>query len=1036
MVKRRGWFLYVAAMTPVSLLYLFGPKIFNRGPVFNAIGASAVVVIVLGVRLHRPAERSTWYLIAAAQALFVAGDVVAYNYQGFFHHELPYPSAADALYLSVYPCLILGVLLLIRKRTPGGDRSALIDSLVVVIGLGALSWRFFMAPYATDATLGLLTKLVSIAYPLMDILVLGVLVRLAIGGGHRERSFYLLGIAFASLLVTDSVFGYLLLNGGYETGGVLDAGWMAFYILLGAAALHPSMRVLSDPRPEQEVRFGRGRLVLLASGAVATPTTAFILSLLNRSEESTVFVASSIALFLLVVWRMAGLVRKNAESVKQERALREAGGDLVTATSRDGIYAATLTAAKALSGRDTTVLIGSPLEGGRSQIVADSSGKPDGWIERLPEWASERIDRGYWIQIQTSEVFERESLSGTWLMVTPLIAKGSTKGLLVVASPEPLPSSTKDALTVLGTQVSLAVDSAHLTEDLLRRQGEARFTSLVQNSSDIVTVVSPDSTIRYMSPSVKRILGYDPADLEGTTFISLVRPEDVNSVLVLIERASDDRFEGIEFGMRRSDGSWTYVEMIRTNLMHEPSVAGIVLNTRDISERKAFEEQLSQQAFSDSITGLANRALLRDRMAHALHRQERSRYGLALLFIDLDDFKTINDSLGHGAGDQLLKKVGDRIRDCLRSSDTPARLGGDEFAVLLEDREDEAGVLLVADRVLDLFKEPFLLDGTEVFLSSSIGISFAGSDEHPAVDDLLRNADVAMYTAKQAGKGRYQIFEPAMHEAVMKRLELKADLQRAVENKEFQLVYQPVMDLKTMRVRGVEALVRWHSPKKGLVSPADFIPLAEETGLIVPIGTWVMEEACRHVKLLGERVPGAENLIVSVNVSARQLQRPEIIDEVARTLRATGLPASRLVIEITESLMMQDMALAELRMSDLKKLGVTIAVDDFGTGYSSLNYIRQFPVDILKIDKSFIDGLGADQGESLVGTILDLARVLTLQPIAEGVESEDQVTELLRLGCTLAQGYYFAQPLKPEAIEEMLRQLSTPETGVRGAARV
>jgi len=580
--------------------------------------------------------------------------------------------------------------------------------------------------------------------------------------------------------------------------------------------------------------------------------------------------------------------------------------------------------------------------------------------------------------------------------------------------------------------VALALDSAAATEQLLRRQSEARFSSLVQNSSDVVMVVEADSTIRWMSPSVERVLGYSSTELEGTRLTERIHPEDKANVLQFLTagvQQNDIHPALTEFRMRHRDDFWLHVETLRTNLLHDENVKGIVLNTRDVSERKAFEDQLAHQAFHDSVTGLANRALFKDRVEHALERQTREDRPVSVLFMDLDDFKTINDSLGHAAGDRLLAEVGDRLKDCLRGADTAARLGGDEFAILLEDGGDGIDAAEVASRILARLEGAFHLESKDVFVRASIGIASA---EHTkkvgpeGAEELLRNADVAMYMAKEAGKGRYQVFEPAMHDTALKRLELKADLQRAIDNEEFILNYQPVIELQTGQIEGFEALLRWKHPERGIVPPLDFIPLAEETGIIVPIGRWVLREAALRAKELQERYPADPPLHMAVNLSARQLQRPEIVNEVAEILMETQLDPETLVLEITESVMMEDMDLSIQRLAELKELGVRLAVDDFGTGYSSLNYIRRFPVDILKVDKSFVDGVNEGGEESaLTAAIIELAGILKLRPVAEGIERADQLERLLDLKCDLGQGYYFAKPLPLEGIDELLSARTT-----------
>ncbi|MDP9327823.1 MAG: EAL domain-containing protein, partial [Actinomycetota bacterium] len=649
----------------------------------------------------------------------------------------------------------------------------------------------------------------------------------------------------------------------------------------------------------------------------------------------------------------------------------------------------------------------------------------------LEDWKRERL-----LERRTYSVVARESdLRGPLglpsdqgvIFVAPLFIRDAFRGLIVVAVPPGHHRGITDGLEALASQVALAVESAALTEEVVIAQSEKRFASLVQNASDIVTVIEPDTCIRYASPASVRVLGYTPQDLEGMRFADLVSPEDKTRVISFLSTVGDDGHTGlIEFRARHKEGHWVFVETLRTALLHDPNVGGIVLNTRDITERKEFEEQLSHQAFHDSVTNLANRALFHDRVEHALERQLRDHKPVAVLFMDLDDFKTINDSLGHAAGDQLLSEVGERVRSALRAADTAARLGGDEFAILLEDGGEGIQAVDVADRIMQSLEAPFSLDGQEVFMRASIGIAVAedvreGSDD--AVEEILRNADVAMYMAKENGKGRYQVFEPAMHETALRRLELKADLQRAVEHGEFVLHYQPVIELESGKITGVEALIRWVHPRRGMVPPLEFIPLAEETGLIVPIGRWVLQEACTYAKDLQQRYPSDPPLHMAVNLSVRQLQRPEVVDEVRDILLETGLEPSSLILEITESVMMSNMELSIERLGELKGLGVLLAVDDFGTGYSSLNYIQHFPVDILKVDKSFVDAMNSDVRKSaLTATILKLAQDLDLKPVAEGIERADQLERLLELHCDLGQGFFFAKPLDREALQGLLTE--------------
>jgi diguanylate cyclase (GGDEF)-like protein len=453
-----------------------------------------------------------------------------------------------------------------------------------------------------------------------------------------------------------------------------------------------------------------------------------------------------------------------------------------------------------------------------------------------------------------------------------------------------------------------------------------------------------------------------------------------------------------------------------------------VISFRDVSERRALEQKLERQAFHDTLTGLPNRFLFMDRLDHALARSTREAFKVAVLFLDLDDFKTVNDSLGHKAGDGALIAVGSRIASCVRPGDTVARLGGDEFTVLLTDLQDGAEALRVAERVVERLQTPLDVEDHEIFITPSIGVALSRSrTDRP--DDLLREADIALYEAKKDGKGRFVVFHPNMHSQSLDRLQMDAELRQAIERGEFKIYYQPVLELETGKVVKTEALVRWEHPRHGLVSPNEFVPLAEETGLIVPIGQWVIEQACVQALAWQAQHISQPPIGIGVNLSARQIQHPSLVGDVARVLRETGLAPGCLEFEITESVAMEDVKATAATLRELKSLGVSLAIDDFGTGYSTLSYLKRYPVDTLKLDRSLIEEIGRDRGDTaIVRAVIAFAKTLNLQVIAEGIETSEQLVQLRALGCDLGQGYYFSRPLPGDAAEALF------DTGPRWVA--
>ena len=726
----------------------------------------------------------------------------------------------------------------------------------------------------------------------------------------------------------------------------------------------------------------------------------------------------------------------------------------------------------------------------------------------------------------------------TTLQVTIPDADGTSLGVARQASP-PEPGGREK------TDGSGSPGSSKRSGRSDRSDRSDRFRALVQKASDMVLVVAADGRITYASPSCERILGYQQGAMVGDVFM-LTHPDDLATILQCFTRIADPGASTrSEHRVVTHDGQERHVETVFTNLLHEPSVGGFVLNSRDVTERREAEDELrlsqqqlaaaqrlsstgswdrnlttgstrwsdelyrilgveakaevepsdealceaihpgdrktaddiwakalqngredgefrilrsdggtrtlqavvevahdeagspvhltgavqdvtdrrnlerelKRQAFHDSLTGLPNRVLLADRVEHAVMRGQRTGDHFAVMFIDLDDFKTVNDSLGHSAGDQLLVTMGQRLQAIVRPSDTVARLGGDEFAVLLEGAGQEAAEV-AATRILAEFEKPVAVADTEAFVRACVGIAVA--DGPVSCEDVLRNADAAMYAAKTHGKNQFRVFRPSMHLAARRRLELKVELQRAVDRDEFLVYYQPIVELGTGRIRGLEALLRWDHPRMGIVAPSEFMPIAEESGLIVPIGGQVLREATRWLQQMNGM---AGPLTLSVNLSPRQLVEPDILESIESALEDSALEPERLVVDVTESVLTTEAEVVIPLLTELRSRGVQVAVDDFGTGYSSLSYLRRLPIDLLKIDRAFVSGVTDAVEDAVVAeAVVKLAGALGFATVAEGIETPEQARELQALGSTFGQGFLYAPPLASADVQGVLEE--------------
>ncbi len=586
---------------------------------------------------------------------------------------------------------------------------------------------------------------------------------------------------------------------------------------------------------------------------------------------------------------------------------------------------------------------------------------------------------------------------------------------------------------VIASQALATREVAGLHREVASRRFDERLTELVRRSSDMIAICDVDGVIRYASPSSEQLLGAAPGELIGQRLDDVLGPEAPH-----VREAFDQVLgtpyseQHATFSIPQAGGEKRSFKMVIANLCHVESIRGVTLNIRDVSDAARLNDQLRTLAFHDPLTLLANRSLFADRVHQAI-RHVAEGLTPAVLFIDLDDFKTVNDSLGHSAGDQLLRGFAHRLVQGTRAGDTVARLGGDEFAVLIDHAADTDAALAVARQVAEVCRQPFEIDGRPVRIGASVGVAMA--DRASNVERLLRNADAAMYAAKSRGKGHVEVFAPEMLRAARRRMRIENELAVAIEQQQFVAHYQPIVELASRHLVGVEALMRWRHPTRGLVMPGDFIPLAEETGQIVPMTQWILDRACADLVALQRGIAQGEGVRMSVNVSSRYLDHGSIVADVRGALERHRLRPESLILEVTESLLLEDSERVEQTFKELKLLGVRLALDDFGTGYSSLAYLHRFPIDILKIHRTFVerlvreDGTGGVDAVALARAIMSLAEALGLDTVAEGIEVDAQRDTLLALGCRTGQGYSFGKAMP---IDEVLQAAVTRRRSLLG----
>jgi diguanylate cyclase (GGDEF)-like protein/PAS domain S-box-containing protein len=999
---------YGAWMSALTVAYFTLPEAAELY-LWTAIGLSGVLAVVVGAWRNAPRRRGPWLFIAAALLCLAAGDLVGDVYHHVLRREIAYPSAADAFYLLMYPMVAVGLVGLHRLGVVRRDAASVLDPLILTVGVGLLSWLFLISPYLTDPDLSTLEKATSAAYPLLDLLLLATGVRL-IAAVRRTPAVWLLAAGGVAMLGADLVYGVVQLWGSWEVGGPVDAGWIALHGLWGAAALHPSMRELTEPRVLRRADEGARWTLAWALASLIAPAVLFVKATSGTVEDAGVIAAANGVLALLVLARLSAAAHVHRSALARERALREAGAGLLSATDVDSLT----TVVRDAVGRFLPP--GTPhrvvLTTDSAHVTAAGAGPTRGGrvADGLVMVYTRQLDRRLAHDLGNFEV----------TLHCPLrVDEGDPAGLgtLYIAADDTRLLALQEAAQVLATEVAMALDRILLSQEIDRRNSEAYFRTLVLNTADVILILDDDDRIGYASPSASTL--FIGANLTGVSLVDLVEPDSAPEVgrrVDAVRAGYRDRHER-DWRVRRPGGRAALAEVSCRDLRGEPTVRGLVVTLRDVTESRRLERELYRRATFDSLTGLPNREVFLNGAQLAVELAAAAGVTVAVLIIGLDEFSVVNNTMGHPAGDELLLAVGQRLAAVMRTfadddpawpGGTVARLGGDEFAALARDAAGPVEVEQIAERLRNSFAEPFVLSRGAVVVTASMGV--ATTSAAADAQELLHQADLAMYVAKNAGPGGWVRYNAALHTSVVERLKLRSELDQAIMDGDFDLVYQPITDLLTGWTVGLEALVRWNHPTRGVLNPRQFIDLAEESGLIVPLGEWILRKAIRAASHW--RQSGHDGPYVSVNVSTRQLRVPGFVDLVRRELVAADLPPESLLVEITESLLLHEDDNVEAELSNLRKEGIHIAIDDFGTGFSALSYLRRLQADVLKLDKSFIDTISTSPDQyAVVNAIIQLAQTLRLKVIAEGIETRVDHDLLVAMGCGYAQGYLIARPM-------------------------
>lgn len=979
-------------------------------------------------RLSPATRRGTRLFAAAGTSVFLGGIVQAIHAMAVDTPNL-FPSLGDPLNLVGYCFLFWGEVRLVRSRTTGRDIDAWLDSLLIVVAVGIGLWMTIMRGYLGDATEPLGDRVMNGGYFILALALFATTLRVLAARGVRSMSYFLLlgGV----LMILGFEIGSSLARALGQSSEVLAAGAPLIFGLLTAALMHPSVPYLTARPDDFEPQLRPGRAVLLA-GAMLIPQAAVLIGYEQLTRLDLVVLGlGTVVLGSLVMARFIRLVRAREALLDNETGLREFGELLLeTGTSREVLDTASSSIGKLLPAR--TRLAG--LRNGTRHPEAAQGFSGGSRLHADLDIVRRCLDS---VEPEATETSEAVQAGGVELFLFAARGKMGDDDLWVWSlSQGALGRHERQALRSLAREMTLALRGVEAMEMRAREESERRwkesiirserrFRALVQHSSDIVAVIDLEGNLTYVSPAVTKLLGYEPIDVTGQSVLELIHPEDQQSAGAAFDTCrAGQLLNRVELRVLDTTGYPHVMEVALADHMDTPDVEGLVINARDVTAARELEESLERAAKHDAKTGLLNRSSLDQEIAVAIDEARGRAHEAAVLLVRLEQFELITDGLGFEALDQILAEAADRIRQAVRLVDVVARVDGPQFAVLVRHTYGASETEQLANRVLAALSGSIEYDGQSVPLSARIGIAMSGTQYG---DDLLRLGHAALGAGASTGN-KIQGFESPMVESVMEQLELRTRLEDAIANDELFLLYQPIVSLETGLIQGAEALVRWRHPQRGVIGPIHFIPIAEESGLVIPLGEWVLRDVCRQVAEWERDGILAARMTFSLNLSAVQLADPRTPSIIADAIADSGVDPTRLVVELTETFFVDgggDDTVEALQM--IRELGLQVAIDDFGTGYSSLGRIARFPIDIIKIDRAFVSPLdaGDDRDLEMLKRIIEIIRGLGVVSVAEGIETASEAEVLRSLGCEKGQGYFFDRPMEAGRLAERIVEASS-----------